>query len=161
MIAKPTPSGKGPQPHGSSIGSFLPMRCRAESATVNLDRRALSMSAHQDADPLIWRRVHRMTSIVPPTMGDPALYRIRVRGRLPSSYSARLEGMKVSPHVTTRGRVETVLVGRLRDQAALFGVLNMLYEFRMPIVSTRCLGRVEDRPGGELESRTDRGDRPQ
>ena len=34
---------------------------------------------------------------------------------------------------------QTVLVGRLRDQAALSGVLNILYELHLPVLSVECL----------------------
>jgi hypothetical protein len=33
----------------------------------------------------------------------------------------------------------TTLVGRLRDQAELSGVLNTLYELHLPILSVECL----------------------
>jgi hypothetical protein len=38
-----------------------------------------------------------------------------------------------------KGKVETILVGRLADQAALSGVLNTLYELHLPVVSVECL----------------------
>ena len=34
---------------------------------------------------------------------------------------------------------ETILVGRLADQAALAGVLNTLYEQHLPVLSVDCL----------------------
>ena len=34
---------------------------------------------------------------------------------------------------------ETILVGRLADQAALSGVLNTLYEQHLPVLSVDCL----------------------
>ncbi len=102
-----------------------------------------------------------MTLTIPPTMGDPALYSIRVGGRLPCTYSPRLEGMKISVDLTARGSEETVLLGWLRDQAALFGVLNTLYELRMPIVSARCLDRRKHRNGERLDNQSNREDRVQ
>lgn len=82
-----------------------------------------------------------MTPILGLGMGEPARYRILVRGRLPTDYSSRLEGMHISTRVVTQGETVSMLVGELRDQAALAGVLTTLYEFRMPILSARCLGR--------------------
>ena len=82
-----------------------------------------------------------MVEIIALKMGEPAYYSIRVRGRLPASYADHLEGMCISTHMTSHGSVESVLVGELRDQAALFGVLNSLYELRMPIVSAQFLDR--------------------
>jgi hypothetical protein len=74
-----------------------------------------------------------------PTMEYPAMYRIRVRGQLDSSWSERLGGMTVT---TTGGRdIEetTMLVGQLQDQAALAGILNTLYDMQLPLVSVDCI----------------------
>ena len=70
-----------------------------------------------------------------PTMESPAIYRICVRGTLASTWSNRLAGMQISP--IDGG--ETILVGRLADQAALSGVLNALYELHLPVSSVECL----------------------
>jgi len=37
------------------------------------------------------------------------------------------------------GEVTTLLVGRLADQAALSGVLNALYELRLPVMMIECI----------------------
>ena len=73
------------------------------------------------------------------TMHGPAVYRIRVQGPLDPDCASRLEGMNVTEARSEAGEVETVLVGRLQDQAALAGVLNALYELHLPIVSAACL----------------------
>ena len=70
-----------------------------------------------------------------PTMEGPAIYRILVEGVLASEYSKRLAGMQISP--VDGG--ETILVGRLDDQAALSGVLTTLYELHLPVSSVQCL----------------------
>jgi len=74
-----------------------------------------------------------------PTMEYPAMYRIRVRGQLDSSWSERLGGMTVT---TTGGRdtaETTMLEGQLLDQAALTGVLNTLYDLHFPLLSVECI----------------------
>ncbi|VGO16654.1 hypothetical protein PDESU_05245 [Pontiella desulfatans] len=43
------------------------------------------------------------------------------------------------------GTYETVLEGRLADQAALAGVLNTLYGLHMPVISADCLGSADER----------------
>ena len=69
----------------------------------------------------------------------PATYRIRVQGHLNKSWSDRLGGMTVIPAgQTTDGAPETILTGRLLDQAALFGVLNTLYELHLPLLLVEC-----------------------
>lgn len=74
-----------------------------------------------------------------PSMADPATYRIEVRGRLDTDWSSRLGGMKITHFRRPGGEVATVLVGCLPDQAALAGVLNMLYELHLPLLAADCL----------------------
>jgi hypothetical protein len=70
-----------------------------------------------------------------PTMGGPATYRIRVRGYLDAGWSDRIGEMKITESHGPDGEAESVLVGRLLDQAALSGVLNTLYDLHLPLVS--------------------------
>jgi len=74
-----------------------------------------------------------------PTMQGPANYRICVRGRLDASWSDRLGGMEVTESQRPNGDVETILAGRLADQAALSGVLNTLHELHLPLLSAQYL----------------------
>ena len=78
-----------------------------------------------------------------PTMSGPAVYRIRVRGRLDAELSERL-GMRVENLARNDGKAESVLEGRLLDQAALAGVLNKLYELHLPVMAVNCLGGSND-----------------
>ena len=75
-----------------------------------------------------------------PTMSGPAIYRIRVRGRLAADLSERLEGMRIENLARDDGKTESVLEGRILDQAALAGVLNKLYELHLPVMAVDCLG---------------------
>ena len=79
-----------------------------------------------------------------PTMSGPAIYRIRVRGRLDDELSGRLEGMHIESLARDDGKAESVLEGRLIDQAALAGVLNKLYELHLPVMAVDCLGGAND-----------------
>lgn len=72
-------------------------------------------------------------------MADSALYKIRVRGELNPDYSMCLEGMNITGDTAPDGTAESILVGRLTDQAALSGLLNSLYDMKLPLVSVRCL----------------------
>ena len=69
----------------------------------------------------------------------PVTYLIEVEGHLNESWSECLAGM----HITTRKRVDqttlTTLVGRLRDQAELTGVLNSLHDLHRPIVKVEVV----------------------
>ena len=69
----------------------------------------------------------------------PTTYRIEVEGFLNESWSEFLAGM----HINTRKRFDsttvTTLVGRLRDQAELTGVLNSLHDLHRPIVKVEVV----------------------
>ena len=69
----------------------------------------------------------------------PATYRIEVDGYLNESWSDRLSGMRI----TTRNRADqtsvTTLIGRLRDQAELSGVLNSLYDLHQSILKVEVV----------------------
>ena len=58
------------------------------------------------------------------TMHGPAVYRIHVRGRVDPRQSDRLAGMQLTEINGSNGTPETILVGRLLDQAALSGLLD-------------------------------------
>lgn len=73
------------------------------------------------------------------TLGTPAIYRIRVQGALDESWSSRLGGMTIAPASQEGEPPVTALVGELIDQAALFGVLNFLYDLTQPLLSVECL----------------------
>ena len=75
-----------------------------------------------------------------PTMSGPAIYRIRVRGRLDAEMSDRLGGMHIENLARDDGKAESVLEGQLIDQAVLAGVLNKLYELHLPVMAVDCLG---------------------
>jgi len=74
-----------------------------------------------------------------------AEYAIRVVGYLDESWSDRFSGMAILQRETGGPKSETTLIGPLVDQAALFGVLNALYDMRLPLVSVERLS-VETGP---------------
>jgi hypothetical protein len=70
---------------------------------------------------------------------DPATYRLVVMGILKKSWANRLAGMRIADDITAEGSPKTVLIGRVRDQAELMGVLNALYELHMPLLQVKQL----------------------
>src|SRR5512134_740786 len=62
------------------------------------------------------------------TFDGPAVYRIRIRGRVPVKWSDLLEGMAITVDASTGDSTITTLQGELLDQASLIGVINILYE---------------------------------
>ncbi len=61
---------------------------------------------------------------------EPTTYRITVRGRLTKRLMSAFEGLNVEP-----GIEQTALVGEIRDQSHLYGVLNLMRELGLDLVS--------------------------
>jgi hypothetical protein len=72
-------------------------------------------------------------------MTHPALYRIRVFGRLNPNWSERIRGMALFT-VEESNPIITEIRGQLPDQAALMGVLDELYSCGIPVISMECVG---------------------
>lgn len=68
-------------------------------------------------------------------MDKPATYRIEVQGELGADWSDRLGGMCITSDRSGKRGPVTILEGRLRDQSALAGVLNALYELHLPVLA--------------------------
>jgi hypothetical protein len=73
------------------------------------------------------------------TVDKPATYCIRVVGDLDESWSDRLAGLKITSSDKEGKQTITTLSGSIIDQAALFGVLNAIYDMRLPLLSVECL----------------------
>jgi len=73
------------------------------------------------------------------TFDRPGNYRIRVQGFLDESWSDRLAGLHITTSRIGDEKPVTALVGRVRDQAELAGVLNTLYELHLMLLSVEYL----------------------
>jgi hypothetical protein len=69
----------------------------------------------------------------------PATYWISVQGRIPPGWIDCLEGMTIMQCPPEATPPLTTLLGELSDQAALAGVLNTLYELRLPLLTVKRL----------------------
>ena len=70
----------------------------------------------------------------------PGNYRIRVLGLLDESWSDRLGGLRITAcSLKDQEGPVTELVGQVRDQAKLAGVLNSLYELHLTLLSVEHL----------------------
>ena len=69
------------------------------------------------------------------SFSQPATYQIKVLGRVPQSWSGRLSNMTVTYHETDEQL--SILTGLMRDQSALSGVLNALYDMHMSVLSVK------------------------
>ena len=85
-------------------------------------------------------------------MDKSAVYRIKVQGVVPESWTDRLGGMGI----VSVSSAATTLEGWLPDQAALKGVLNTLYQLHLPLLeitsSTRSRHAQKSIPPGAGES---------
>ena len=78
-------------------------------------------------------------SIVDIDFGAPATYRIVVQGVLNTDWSDRLAGMTIHTTPREHGASHTTLMGVIRDQAQLSGVLDTLYDLHLPILKVEKL----------------------
>lgn len=69
----------------------------------------------------------------------PVTYQIIVQGWIDPNWSDLLAGMTIRQ--TTEGVAHSIITleGELKDQAALAGVLNTLYELHLPLLLVMCL----------------------
>jgi hypothetical protein len=68
----------------------------------------------------------------------PSRYRIILRGRLSERFETAFEGMSLEP-----GPNQTVLVGEVRDQAQLYGLLDRLRDFGIELVAVEPAGTAD------------------
>lgn len=69
--------------------------------------------------------------------GGRVLYEIRVEGKLDLKWSDWFGGFSIVP----AGERETLLVGTVGDQAALYGVLHKIRDLGLPLLSVQRLER--------------------
>ena len=74
----------------------------------------------------------------------PSRYRIVLRGRLSERFEAAFEGMALEP-----GPNQTVLIGEIRDQAHLYGLLDRLRDLGIDLLAVE--------PAGAADAGTGRG----
>ena len=65
------------------------------------------------------------------TLSQPAIYQIQLEGHLSHQWYTWFEGMSM----TLDGRGNTLLIGCVVDQAALFGVLRKVRNLGLPLIS--------------------------
>lgn len=78
------------------------------------------------------------------TVDSAAIYVITVQGSLTPSWSNRLAGMSIEP-VSNAETPMVRLSGLLADQAALHGVMRLLHDLSLPILSVQILDQPADR----------------
>jgi hypothetical protein len=80
---------------------------------------------------------------------EPTRYRICVRGRLTDRLGSAFEGMSLEP-----GHRQTALVGEIRDQSHLYGVLDRVRNLGLELVSVEAnpaISRPDGREGPDVQ----------
>lgn len=79
-------------------------------------------------------------------MFDPAVFCIRINGKLSESWTEYFGAQSMSIEGDEAGLCTTSLISEPVDQAALIGMINLLYDLGLPLVSvegvptsTECL----------------------
>jgi hypothetical protein len=73
-------------------------------------------------------------------LDQPATYQIKVPGRLDENLSDWVEGMTITVEREDNGSPITTLTGDLVDQAALQGLLRLLYTLGLPLIEVKWIG---------------------
>ncbi len=66
---------------------------------------------------------------------EPGTYKICVQGVLTERWQSYVHGMVITVEQEGNNEPVTTLTGELVDQAAVLGVLNVLYNLRLPLIS--------------------------
>lgn len=70
---------------------------------------------------------------------SPAIYEISVIGNLDRSWSSKLANMQITLDEKQRDKNVYVLIGKLKDQSELMGILNTLYELHLSLLKIEIL----------------------
>ena len=62
-----------------------------------------------------------------------SIYRVCIAGTLPDGWENRLGGLQIVREGGNGLSDQTLLMGAVRDQAELLGILNTLHELRLPL----------------------------
>lgn len=74
----------------------------------------------------------------------PAVYQIKVKGKLGDRWSSHLGGMQITYARKVKGHVVTHLTGRISDQTSLAGILKALYDMHYTILSVNVLEEKDE-----------------
>jgi hypothetical protein len=78
---------------------------------------------------------------------EPTSYRITVQGRMSECLRSAFDGLDIEP-----GNVQITLVGKIRDQSNLFGILGLVRALGLQLVSVEpdsATSRPGDKPADE------------
>ena len=71
----------------------------------------------------------------------PVNLKIEVNGFIDDWFTDYFGGFSISNKIIDNGKTISCLTGKVSDQAALMGILNLLYEMRFPILSVKTVSK--------------------
>ncbi len=72
---------------------------------------------------------------------SPANFEIEVTGFLDESFSDYFDGLLIDHKTVDKRTTTSFLKGKIPDQAALIGILNLLYDMQFPIIRVEILDK--------------------
>ncbi len=79
-------------------------------------------------------------------LDKPATYRIVLQGNLEKGWSDYAGGLTISTRQDENQNPITILVGQVKDQAMLMGILTNVYNWHhLPLLSVECIS-IEENP---------------
>jgi hypothetical protein len=72
-------------------------------------------------------------------LDQPAIYQIKLLGRLGQEWSTTLDNLELSVSEMENGIAITTLSGTVTDQAALHGLLNQIRDLGLVLLLVECL----------------------
>ena len=77
-----------------------------------------------------------------PTLTQPALYRIRMAGRVKNNWADFMTGLQ-EIHMPDGSGSVTELTGTVPDQSALFGLLCQIRDMGLPLISVEFMENLQ------------------
>ena len=78
------------------------------------------------------------------SFSKPAVYLIKVQGKIRENCSNRLGGMQITTSSQKDNRFISTLTGSMKDQSALSGLLNTLFEMSLLVLSVEILNNIKE-----------------
>jgi len=75
---------------------------------------------------------------------SPAIYKIVVQGRIGNELSDSMVSLQINIEKGEGKKSISTLIGEINDQAALSGLLNMLYDMHITVISVNMLSEIKD-----------------
>ena len=75
---------------------------------------------------------------------EPAIYKIVVLGGMDSQYVNQLWGLQATVLKKKGEKSITTLIGQINDQSALSGILTMINDMHMTVISVNMLSEIEE-----------------